>query len=65
MYAAAVAHAPFEMMVSAQDIAAGFYSKVNTLQGHNRTYYTSAAFQTNDSSQIWRFTEELLPQIAS
>jgi len=58
-------HAPFEMMVSANDIAAGFYSKVNALQGHNRTYYTSAAFQTNDSSQIWRFTEELLPQIAS
>jgi hypothetical protein len=58
-------HAPFEMMVSAKDIAAGFYTKVNALQGHNRTYYTSAAFQTNDSSQIWRFTEELLPQIAS
>jgi hypothetical protein len=58
-------HAPFEMMVSASDVAAGFYTQLNALQGHNRTFYTGAAFQTNDSSLIWRFTEELLPQIAS
>jgi hypothetical protein len=56
-------HAPFHMTVSANDIAGGFYSKVNALQGHNLTYYTGAAFQTNDSSQIWRFTAELLPQL--
>ncbi|HEY2514771.1 MAG TPA: FAD-dependent oxidoreductase [Polyangiaceae bacterium] len=58
-------HAPFNMMVSPGDIAAGFYSKLNALQGHNRTYYTSAAFQTNDSSLIWRFTQGLLPQITA
>ena len=58
-------HAPFNMRVSASDIAAGFYSKVNALQGHNRTFYTSAAFQTNDSSQIWRFISGLLPQIVA
>jgi hypothetical protein len=58
-------HAPFEMMVSASDIAAGFYSQLNALQGHNQTFYTSAAFQTNDSSQIWRFTQGLLPQIVA
>src|SRR5579859_2912008 len=58
-------HAPFEMMVSASDIAAGFYTQLNALQGHNRTFYTGAALQTNDSSLIWRFTEEILPQIAS
>jgi hypothetical protein len=56
-------HAPFEMMVSASDIAGGFYSRLNALQGHNSTYYTGAAFQTNDSSLIWRFTAELLPQL--
>jgi hypothetical protein len=27
------------------------------------TYYNGAAFQTNDSSLIWQFTEEQLPQI--
>jgi hypothetical protein len=58
-------HAPFHMTVPASDIAAGFYSKLNALQGHNRTFYTGAAFQTNDSSLIWRFTEELLPQIVA
>jgi hypothetical protein len=58
-------HAPFNMMVSPKDIAGGFYSNLNALQGHNRTYYTSAAFQTNDSSLIWRFTQGLLPQIAA
>ena len=58
-------HAPFNIMVSPSDIAAGFYSKVNALQGHNNTFYTSAAFQTNDSSLIWRFTQGLLPQIVA
>jgi hypothetical protein len=58
-------HAPFEMMVSSRDISAGFYTQLNALQGHNRTFYTGAAMQTNDSSLIWRFTEELLPQIAA
>jgi hypothetical protein len=56
-------HAPFEMMVSTSDIAGGFYSRLNALQGHRSTYYTGAAFQTNDSSLIWRFTAELLPQL--
>jgi hypothetical protein len=56
-------HAPFHMRVSASDVAAGFYTRLNALQGHNRTFYTGAAFQTNDSSLIWRFTEGLLPQI--
>jgi hypothetical protein len=56
-------HAPFHMTVSASDIASGFYTKLYALQGHRRTFYTGAAFQTNDSSLIWRFTEQLLPQI--
>jgi hypothetical protein len=58
-------HAPFHMTVAPADIAAGFYTRANALQGHNRTFYTGAAFQTNDSSQIWRFTEGLLPQIGA
>lgn len=58
-------HAPFEMMVSPGDIAAGFYTQLNALQGRNLTYYTGAAFQTNDSSLIWTFTQGLLPEIAA
>ncbi len=57
------AHAPFQMMVSSEQIAAGFYRTLGSLQGRHRTFYTGAAFQTNDSSLIWRFTESLLPKI--
>jgi hypothetical protein len=58
-------HVPFEMMVDSGDIAAGFYRSLQTLQGRRDTFYTGAAFQTNDSSLIWRFTENLVPQIAA
>jgi hypothetical protein len=58
-------HAPFEMMVSGEEIARGFYTNLNALQGRHETYYTSAAFQTNDSSLIWQFTEGVLPQIGA
>ena len=56
-------HQPFEMMVDPAEIALGFYRSLQALQGRNNTFYTGAAFQTNDSSRIWRFTESLLPQI--
>jgi hypothetical protein len=58
-------HSPFELHVSAADIARGFYRRLYALQGHNRTYYTGAAFITHDSGVIWRFTEGLLPSIAA
>jgi hypothetical protein len=58
-------HAPFEMMVQPAEIAAGFYRALQGLQGRHDTFYTGAAFQTNDSSLIWRFTESILPQIAA
>jgi hypothetical protein len=58
-------HTPFQLGVSGDEIAAGFYARMNALQGHRNTYYNGAAFQTNDSSLIWQFTEELLPKIVS
>ncbi len=58
-------HVPFEMMVSSADIAGGYYTRLNGLQGHRETFYTGATFQTNDSSLIWQFTEGLLPQITA
>jgi hypothetical protein len=58
-------HTPFQMHVSGADIASGFYSQLNALQGRHNTFYNGAALQTNDSSLIWRFTEELLPQIVA
>ncbi|WP_161783309.1 NAD(P)/FAD-dependent oxidoreductase [Burkholderia sp. A1] len=56
-------HTPFQLGVSAPEIAAGFYTRMNALQGYRNTYYNSAAFQTNDSSLIWQFTDALLPRI--
>ena len=58
-------HQPFDMMVDPADIALGFDRSLQTLQGRHGTFYTGAAFQTNDSSRIWRFTESLLPQITA
>lgn len=58
-------HSPFTLMVDGNDIARGFYDKLNGLQGRNNTFYTGATFQTHDSSLIWRFTESLLPKITA
>jgi Flavin containing amine oxidoreductase len=59
------AHVPFELTVSTADIAAGFYRELTALQGHNRTYYNGAAFQSHNSSELWQFTEALLPKIVA
>lgn len=59
------AHVPFELFVSSEEVASGFYSKVNALQGYRNTFYNGAAFQTHDSSLIWQFTETLLPKIVN
>jgi hypothetical protein len=56
-------HTPYELTVSASDIAGGFYSSLYGLQGHRSTYWNGAAFQAHDSAMIWQFTESLLPTI--
>ena len=58
-------HTPFELTVPTAAVRAGFYRRLATLQGRNRTYYTGAAFHTHDSSLIWQFTETLLPRVAA
>jgi hypothetical protein len=57
------AHVPFECTVPASAIKAGFYKNLTGLQGQRHTYYTGGAFQTQDSSLLWQFTEALLPNI--
>lgn len=56
-------HSPFELTVPSRAIKAGFYKQLYALQGQRRTYYTGAAFHTQDSSLLWQFTEALLPSI--
>jgi len=58
------AHTPFELNVRGDEIAQGFYGSLNNLQGRNRTYYSGAAFQSHDSSLIWRYTKDtVLPLV--
>lgn len=54
------AHVPFFEHVSAEEIKDGFYRRANGLQGYKGTWYTGAAWETQDSSTIWRFTERLV-----
>lgn len=59
-----VAHDPYTPMVSAQEIRGGFYKKLFALQGERNTYYTGAAWAAQESSILWRFTEEtILPLV--
>lgn len=43
-------HVPFFEHVTADDIKGGFYKSANSLQGHSRTWYTGAAWESQDSS---------------
>ena len=56
-------HTPFNIMVSKEAIRDGFYQKLYELQGKRHTWYNGASVHTQDSSVLWRFTEELLPRI--
>lgn len=58
-------HSPFEFTVPSSAIQAGFYRKLNALQGHRQVFYTGAAFHTHDSSMLWQFTEALLSRIVA
>ena len=58
-------HSPFMFTVSSSAIRAGFYRKLNNLQGYRNMYYSGAAFQTQDSSLIWQHIEELLPRVVT
>lgn len=57
-------HSPFTLTVPTESIRDGFYGKVNALQGTKNTWWTGAAWQAQDSSQIWNWTEyTLLPKL--
>ncbi|KAL4882552.1 hypothetical protein BJY04DRAFT_36999 [Aspergillus karnatakaensis] len=49
-------HVPSTMMVSVDDVRAGFYRKLYALQGVRSTYYTGLTFCTDYSTQLWNYT---------
>lgn len=57
-------HAPFQLTVSTGAIRDGFYADAGALQGETSTWWTGAAWQAPDSSDIWNWMDStLLPQI--
>ncbi|KAL3460017.1 hypothetical protein BJX64DRAFT_193464 [Aspergillus heterothallicus] len=56
-------HSPFNLFVSSQAIANGFYRDLYSLQGQRRTWYTGAAWHAHDSAALWQFTERLLQRV--
>ncbi|OKP13973.1 Beta-cyclopiazonate dehydrogenase [Penicillium subrubescens] len=59
-------HTPFELTVSQDLISGGFYERLYGLQGYRGTWYTGAAFHTQDSSMLWNYTDSyVLPSMLS
>ena len=56
-FVAFTAHSPFNLMVSNEAIANGFYKKLYQLNGQRNTFYNGAAWQAQDSNEIWEYTE--------
>ena len=56
-------HSPFEMKVDRVDIEGGFYERMYGLQGKRGTWWTGAAWLTQDSTLLWKFTEGVLARL--
>ncbi|KAJ6582567.1 hypothetical protein DFH09DRAFT_1145574 [Mycena vulgaris] len=57
-------HAPFRLAPTRHDVANGFYKELYALEGRRNTFWTSAAWTEEDSSQIWLWSElSLLPKM--
>jgi flavin-dependent amine oxidoreductase len=51
-------HKDLQLHVSAEAVAAGFYTKLYALQGGRSTYFTGNAWASDYSPLLWAFTEE-------
>lgn len=56
-------HYPFSLNVPPEDIAAGFYNKLDDLQGHRSTWYTGAAILSHATGALWNFTDHLVDRM--
>lgn len=55
-------HSPWRPVMNSDAIANGFWQKMYALQGHRNTWYTGVEFLAW-SSQLWNYTQTLVPQI--
>ncbi|KAF7559507.1 hypothetical protein G7046_g4647 [Stylonectria norvegica] len=56
-------HYPFSLRVPPKDIASGFYTKLDDLQGHRNTWYTGAAMISHATGALWNFTDNLVDRM--
>ncbi|RCI16038.1 hypothetical protein L249_2318 [Ophiocordyceps polyrhachis-furcata BCC 54312] len=53
-------HSPSVLMVSNDDIRAGFYRDLYALQGRGATFYTGASMCSDYSSLLWAYTDDVI-----
>ncbi|KAL2891749.1 Beta-cyclopiazonate dehydrogenase [Ceratocystis lukuohia] len=56
-------HSPYELTVPVEAIRKGFYRDLYELQGYQNTYWTGAAWDAHDSSNLWKFTGRVLESL--
>lgn len=56
-------HTPVRVRVDAADVAAGYYRDLYALQGRRNTWWTGAAWQSQDSTEIWKFTQRVVERM--
>ncbi|KAL4998504.1 hypothetical protein BDV10DRAFT_166706 [Aspergillus recurvatus] len=61
--AAFASHSPETLMVSVEDVKAGFYKKLYGLQGQASTFYTGYTFCTDYSTVLWNYTSGIVDRI--
>ena len=55
-----VAHGPFNIQVSTENIKKGFYSKLYALQGPRSTFWSGSTWTAQDSATIWAYTKNVV-----
>ncbi|KAI8679541.1 hypothetical protein NCS57_00232300 [Fusarium keratoplasticum] len=56
-------HAPFDLHVPIDEIANGFYNKLDDLQGYKSTWYSGATFVSHSTGALWNFTDHLVDKM--
>lgn len=56
-------HNPFELTVSVDEIRNGFYKDLYAIQGNRSTWWTGAAWHTQDSALLWEFTDGIVERM--
>ncbi|KAF7552289.1 hypothetical protein G7Z17_g4420 [Cylindrodendrum hubeiense] len=56
-------HYPFNLHVATNEIARGFYNKLDDLQGRRSTWYTGAAIISHGTGALWNFTDNLVDRM--